>query len=170
VVLPDSGVPTEHAATSFVWRDIVVLCDDGRTRISEYAGLLSTAQEVQRKYPSGFGVLIVVPRNSVPPRDEARRAINDVMARVAEDIRCMCWLIEGSGFEAAMARAVLTGMRFVSHTPYARHVSLDLSHALTWMLSLLAHGKPRLGEVELASTFIAQRLAAIRPSGVTPSL
>lgn len=164
-----SSNETNHPVIAFVWRDIVVLCDDGRADAAAYAHLPNLAESVRRNFPYGIGVLIVIPRNAVPPTEDARRAINETLASVEQSIRCMCWLVEGSGFQGAMVRAVLTGMRFVSHTTYARHVSMDLEHALTWMCSQLERGSSALGKVELASTYIRERLASVRPSDVYPA-
>lgn len=165
----DSSDQAKRPVTAFVWRDIVVLCDDGRADAGAYAGLREIAESVQRRYPYGVGVLIVVPQNAVPPGEEVRRAINETLASVEKSIRCMCWLVEGSGFQGAMVRAVLTGIRFVSHTSYARHVSMDLEHALTWMCSQLERGSSSLGKVEMAAAYIRERLASVRPSDVYPN-
>lgn len=149
----------------FVWRDIVLLRDDGRGIPADYTSILTLGREVANQYPNGFGVLIVVPHNAVPPSDAARAAIHAALVQLRSNIRCMCWLIEGSGFQAAMARAVLTSMRFLSRDPYTRHVSVDLQHALTWMLSQLTSGPARLEEVPTAAQFVRSSIAGTATSG-----
>lgn len=138
-----------------------MLIDDGRGRASDYADLPSIARAVQAQYPNGFGVLIVIPPDAVPPSDEVRSTINHTLVEVEQSIRCVCWLIEGAGFQAAMVRAVLTGMRFLTRAAYTRHVSVDLQHALTWMLSQLAAGPQRMTDVPVAAEFVRSALAKI---------
>jgi hypothetical protein len=147
--------------TTFLWRDILVIRDDGRAQAADYAGLLAIAERVQRAQPSGFGVLVIVPNSAVPPPDAARRAMRTTLYRVEKSIRCMCWLIEGSGFQASMARAVLVSMRLLSHRPYERHISMDLQQALTWMLALLDRGSSRAGELDAAITFVSEQLRTL---------
>jgi hypothetical protein len=156
----------ERAVSVSGWQDIVLLCDDGRGAASEYQPLLPLGLDVASRYPNGFGVLIVIPAEAVPPSDEARNTINQILLELQQHIRCMCWLIEGSGFQAAMARAVLTGMRFVSRAPYTRHVSVDLRHAVMWMLLQLDQGTgARQDAVETAVESVRSWRGSFRPSG-----
>ncbi len=148
----------------FTWRDIVVLCDDGRSRVEDYSELLPVAQAQLQKYPHGFGVLSIIPGNAVPPPEPVRQAINQTLNHVQSGIRCLCWLIEGSGFQAAMVRAVLAGMRVLSTAPYARHVSTDLEFSLTWILSLLEGGPRRVSDVHDAVRFVRAQLALLHPN------
>lgn len=157
--------PSDTVA-AFVWRNIVLLCDDGRTSAADYAGLLALGRSVESEFPAGFGVLIVIPPNAVPPSEDVRKAINHTLEELQGSIRCMCWMIEGSGFQAAMVRAVLTGMRLIGRTPYTRHVSVDLTHALAWMMSQLNAGSPRLDLVPEAVAFVRARLEGVRTSRV----
>jgi hypothetical protein len=162
---PSSATFDRHVAV-LVWQDVVLLCDDGRGTDSDYAPLLELGRDVASRFPNGFGVLIVIPPNAVPPSDAARDVINQILLELQQNIRCICWLIEGSGFQAAMARAVLTGMRFVSRTPYTRHVSIELQHAMMWMLKQLEAGTSRLNDVEPAVEFVRASLAGRSVSGI----
>ncbi len=142
------------------WRDIVAIVDDGRQSATAYVPLGKLAAKLEAEYPRGYGLLIIIPGNARPPSDHARRAINDVLEAAAGGLKCVCWLVEGKGFQAAMARAVLTGLRLFPRTPFATSVQSDLNQALAWVLSYIRGPSLNLDE-EVASAhahFIRRRL------------
>jgi hypothetical protein len=118
-----------------LWRDIVTIVDDGRHSAPAYKQLTQLTATLKVDLPRGYGLLIIIPRRARPPSDEARRAINEALAAAAGSLTCLCWLVEGKGFQAAMARAVLTGLRILPRTAYATSVQSDLDEALAWILS-----------------------------------
>src|SRR5262245_57929704 len=120
-----------------VWNDILVVIDDGKGRPFDYKLLQKLATERAQKHSAGIGVLTVIPKDATPPSAEARAAMNEAINNVLGSLRCLCYLVEGTGFQGAMVRAVLTGMRFLGQRPYATHVSTDLEDALGWMLGHL---------------------------------
>jgi hypothetical protein len=95
----------------------------------------------------------------------ARGANIRVILRAALDttlqaipLRCICWLVEGQGFHAAMVRAVITGLRFLRYRKYPTHIASSLEDALAWMLPLLQGGAARLTELRSGAAYIrAQR-------------
>src|SRR4051812_50012151 len=106
-------VNTSESLSPLLWRDIVAIVDDGRSSAPAYQGLADLAASLHAEHPHGYGVLIIIPKNARPPSDQARRAINEAIAAAAAGLKCVCWLGEGKGFQAAMARAVLTGLRLL---------------------------------------------------------
>jgi hypothetical protein len=139
-----------------LWRDIVAIVDDGRRSAPSYRGLGKLTESLKREYPGGYGVLIIIPRNARPPSDEARRAINDALASAEGGLKCVCWLVEGKGFQAAMARAVLTGLRFFPRATFDTAVKSDLRDALEWILTCLRGPDVLVGkDVAAASKCIA---------------
>lgn len=145
-----------------VWRDVLVISDDGRSAVSDYEELLSIGAELQLTHPNGFGFLSIIPEDAIPPSDQARAAINATLERSQHLLRGVCWCVEGVGFQAAMVRAVLTGMRFIKYAPYARNIATGLEESLTWLLPLLDGGAARLGDVKTAVAYIRNRRASMR--------
>jgi hypothetical protein len=117
-----------------LWRDIVAIIDDGRQSAPAYEALARLAAALKTEHPRGYGVLIIIPKNARPPSDRARRAINELLEACVGGLKCICWLVEGKGFQAAMARAVLTGLRLLPGTPYQTNVKSDLPEAVEWIL------------------------------------
>lgn len=136
-----------------VWRDVLVVCDDGRSVPSDYDELFNIAAELTDAFPTGIGLLTIIPENAVPPTDQVRSALNRALERVRK-LRGACWCIEGSGFQAAMVRAVLLGIRFLSGAPYPRHTASDLESGLLWLLPLLDGGVSRLPDLDQAVAHI----------------
>src|SRR5450755_629768 len=90
------------------WADIFVLVDYGRAQPVDYVSFGMVLVASAAKYPGGIGGLTIIPRDASPPADDARVAMNQLMRRVGSSLRCLCWLVEGHGFQGAMVRAVLT--------------------------------------------------------------
>jgi hypothetical protein len=145
-----------------VWRDVLVISDDGRSAVGDYDELFPIAAELQRKHPKGFGCLSIIPADAIPPSDQARAAINVTLERAQHLLRGLCWCVEGVGFQAAMVRAVLTGMRFIKSAPYARNIATGLQEGLTWLLPQLDGGAKRLDDLETALAYIRDRRASLR--------
>jgi hypothetical protein len=117
-----------------LWRDIVAIIDDGRQSAPAYEALVRLAASLKTEHPRGYGMLIIIPKNARPPSDQARRAINEALAAASGGLKCVCWLVEGKGFQAAMARAVLTGLRLFPRSAFETNVRSDMTEAVEWIL------------------------------------
>lgn len=151
-----------HGVKVIVWRDVLVVSDDGRSVPADYDELIAIAAEIGQKYPRSVGLLNIIPANAVPPSDQSRAAINRALEAAERDLRGASWCIEGSGFQAAMVRAVLTGIRFLTPSGYPRHVSSSVAESLTWLFQQLDPSGARLGEAEAAETYIRSRRDSLR--------
>lgn len=144
-----------------VWRDVLVLSDDGRSVVSDYDELFEIGMELHRSHPQGWGMLTIIPDNAVPPSEPVRAAINQALKRVSDTLVAASWAIEGVGFQGAMVRAVLTGLRFFSNATYARHVASSLDESLAWLLPHLPGKDHRLKELDDALQYIVTRREAM---------
>src|SRR5947209_1528414 len=100
------------------WRDVFTLIDTGRSAPADYDALGHRVVTEALQFPGGVGALIIIPPDATPPRDEARAAMNQLMHKLGRSLRCLCWMVEGSGFQGAMVRAVLTGLKTFGRFPY----------------------------------------------------
>jgi hypothetical protein len=143
-----------------LWHDLVTIVDDGRNSAPAYRELEQVSAALRRNYPHGYGVLIIIPRKARPPSDEARRAINSALAAASDGLKRLCWLVEGKGFQAAMARAVLTGLRIFPRTSFDTAVKSELDEALEWLLGGLRDASVNLQpEIAAARDYLCnQRL------------
>lgn len=149
-----------------VWRDVLVVCDDGRSVPSDYDELSNIGAELAERYPTGIGLLSIIPEDAIPPSDQVRSAMNRALER-GPYLRGACWCIEGSGFQAAMVRAVLLGIRFLRGAPYPRHTAGDLESGLLWLFPLLEGGTSRLQEVDQAMAYIRSQRERISPRSIS---
>jgi hypothetical protein len=139
------------------WEDIFVVIDDGGGQPSDYDMLRGQLVRLGAQYPAGLGCLTVIPPDAKPPSDDARKALNANLELA--NLRCICWLVEGSGFQGAMVRAVLTGLRFFVRAQYPRSIVTSLEEAITWMLPYLEGGPKRVHHVEQAAEAISGQRA-----------
>jgi hypothetical protein len=148
-------VPTH--AQIILWEDVFVVIDDGRTSPAEYAVLRDLIVEQAKRFPGGIACLVIIPKDATPPSDEARKALNGALQGVSGALRCICWLVEGTGFQGAMVRAVLTGLSLVARRSYATHVSSNMDDAFTWMLAHLPSPEKRADAVARAREDIGRK-------------
>jgi hypothetical protein len=146
-----------------MWRDIFALVDQGRSEVDDYPILERMVCEQADNHPAGLACLVIIPSTATPPSDEVRRAINDVLTRLGPRLRCLCWLVEGSGFRAATVRAALAGLRILSRPPYPTHVAGDLRGALRWVMPQLRDGSARLDDIPVAMDAINQGRGSVMP-------
>jgi hypothetical protein len=139
------------------WEDIFVVVDDGGGKPSDYEMLRELLERLGKEYPAGLGCLTVIPPDAKPPSEEARKALNANL-EVAR-LRCICWLVEGSGFQGAMVRAVLTGLRFFVRAQYPRQIVTSLEEAMAWMFPHLEGGARRIDRMEQAVEAISEQRA-----------
>jgi hypothetical protein len=139
------------------WEDVVVVIDDGGGKPSDYDLLRDLLARLGKEYPCGLGCLTVIPPDAKPPSEDARKALNAGLE--SANLRCICWLVEGSGFQGAMVRAVLTGLRFFVRAQYPRSIVTSLEEAILWMLPHLEGGAKRVHRMEEAVAAISAQRA-----------
>lgn len=135
-----------------LWEDICVVIDDGGGIPSDYEAIERKFIEQGARFKEGIGCLAIIPVNAKPPPQPIRKAMSAALA--GAPLRCCCWFVEGSGFQAAMVRAVITGLRLVSRPPYPTHIASDLEEAIRWILHKLPGGPERIDSARAAAATI----------------
>jgi hypothetical protein len=148
-----------------LWKDVMVLVDDGRADPADYATLGDRVAKELERHPQGLGALTLVPVDAKPLPPEVRRAVGELLVRLSGSLRCAAWVVESRGFEGAMVRGVLTGVRLFGRYPYPTHVSTELEEALEWMMPHLAGGATRRSDVPTVARFIRSQRASASPGG-----
>jgi hypothetical protein len=146
-----------------IWQDVFVVVDQGAIRALDYAAIEAMGRDHIATHASGVAVLVIIPSVARPPAEEVRRAITTMLSRSERHLRCVCWLVEGTGFRAAAVRAALTGLQMVNKSPYPTRVCSELGEALRWILPHMANGRARLDSVVDAVNAIAVGRHSIRP-------
>jgi hypothetical protein len=129
------------------WTDVFVLIDQGKSEPAHYGMLGELVLTLASSYSRGIGGLVIIPPNATPPSDAARVAMNAVMRRLGPALRCFCWQIEGGGFQGAMVRGVLTGVKMFGRLPFETHVTTNLTDGLSWIVRNLDGGDRRLATI-----------------------
>lgn len=149
--------PAHPGLQIILWEDIFVLIDDGDGQPSEYAALQLVLADQMTRYSGGVGCLTIVPPSAKAPSREVREAVSAALE--SAPLRCVCWFVEGTGFQGAMVRAVITGLRVLARPAYPTHVSASLEEALEWMLPNLEGGAARVERAPVAAANIRARRA-----------
>ena len=141
-----------------MWEDIFAVVDDGRAPLSDYGVLRELIAEQHARYPSGLACLAIIPANAKPPSEEVRKALNATLESVP--LSCICWYVEGSGFQASMVRAVLGGLRFLTRRSYPTFVASELEAAVEWIFAQLERKSRRRRSVSEAVAAIREQRVA----------
>jgi hypothetical protein len=144
------------------WRNMFVLIDDGTALPHEYRQPERLAHEQARQFPEGIGCLIVVPEGSRVPSPATRKEIGEALDRVSSRFLGFSWVIEGRGFGPAAHRSVLSGIALLRKTPYATHVSSNVSVSLAWLLPRILQGPLTPDDLSGAMNAIARARARYR--------
>ncbi len=147
-----------------IWRDLFVLVDKGSAKVSDYPMLERMVLDQSERYPEGLGCVVIIPANAIPPPDDVRQAIKDVLTCLAPKLRCLCWVVEGSGFRAAAVRGALTGLRMFSRPTYPTNVASNMNAAVSWVLAKVTPGSNRRADLLTALFVIEQGRGSIYPA------
>lgn len=120
-------------------------------------GALAT---MAKRRPQGFATLTwVLPQAGYRMDDATRKAASDVTRAFAKSILAEATLIEGTGFQAAAVRAIISGLDAMSRTGGEKKVFSDLAAAVAWCADRGSGPRPSPTAVADATRV----LAAARP-------
>lgn len=123
------------------WQDLFVIVDDGTIEMERYAPI-EVAMEAHAKHcVQGMACLVILPPGAKPPPEDVKRRVKDLLTRLAPSLSCLAYVIEGSGFKAAAARASLVSMKIFASRPYPIFVETSLRVALNKVLPHMPRGK-----------------------------
>ena len=123
------------------WQDLFVIVDDGTTELERYTAIEVAMEAHAKQCPQGMSCLVILPPGATPPPDDVKRSVKDVLTRLASSLSGLAYVIEGTGFKAAAARASLVSMKIFASRPYPIFVETSLRVALSKMLPHMPRGK-----------------------------
>jgi hypothetical protein len=136
---------------SVVWRDVFVILRNGRATVENQRELERRMIERSHGFPGGIGVMVLIHSNAPMPDEEVRRELVALFSRQSSRIRGLVWVIQGTGFQAAAVRAVLTSFSLAAKQTYPTYIANDVRSALVWLLPLLEGASARLADADLAT-------------------
>lgn len=152
----EGPLPLSHPRV-IQWRNLFVIVDDGTIDPSEYTVPARMIHAQAKEYaPRGLACVVIIPEHSKPPPEATRKAIDEVLANLGADLKCLAWVVEGRGFASAAVRGALTGLSMIRRRPYPTNVESNLESALAWTLSRVGH--PSV-DIEAAEAAIARERA-----------
>lgn len=121
------GLATAEVGRTCVllWRGVVT---DSRFQIQREA-----LEHVANRYPGEASVMCIIEPTSEPPPQALREAASALLNTLAPKLRCVAYVIEGSGFRAAMIRGVLSGIELVRRKSYPARYFATPGQAAVWI-------------------------------------
>ena len=123
------------------WQDLFVIVDDGTLELEAYEPIEAAVEVLVKQCPQGIACLCILPQGTKPPPDDVKRGVKELLTRWASSLSCLTYVIEGTGFMAAAARAALVSMKIFASRPYPIFVETSLRVALNKILPYLPKGK-----------------------------
>ena len=154
------------------WQDLFVIVDDGTIELERYTAIEAALEAHAKQCPQGMSCLVILPPGAKPPPDDVKKSVKDVLTRLASSLSCLAYVIEGTGFKAAAARASLVSMKIFASRPYPIFVETSLRVALNKVLPHMPRGKAVSMDVSVIMKAIsdARMIWANTPSPASPRL
>jgi hypothetical protein len=90
-----------------------------------------------QRHPDGFPTLTwVLPSAGFSMDADARNAATDVTKEYDDSILAMATLIEGTGFQAAAVRAIVSGMDLVARAKAPKKTFAEVAPTVDWCVTL----------------------------------
>lgn len=141
------------------WQDLFTVVDDGSIPVARYDPIESAMRDLARQYPKGIACLVILPPDTRPPPDDVKRAVKGLLTRMAPQLSCLAYVIEGTGFKGVAARATLVGMKIFSSRPYPIYVETSMADAIKKVLPHLTIGRTVTTDVSVITKTIADARA-----------
>lgn len=115
------------------------------------------------RHPAGFTTLTwVLPGAGYSMDGESRRTAAKITSDFSPAFLAQATLIEGSGFQGATVRAIISGIDMMARSRAPRKVFGELPPSIVWALS---HQPQRPGATETAASIQATLEATRKPLG-----
>jgi hypothetical protein len=149
-----------HTRQFIQWQDLFAIFDDGSIPIRQYDPIESAVREQAKQFPQGIACLVILPPDAKPPPDDIKKAVKNLLTRIAPSLTCLAYVIEGTGFKGVAARATLVGMKIFASRPYPIYVETSMQDALKKVLPHLAVGQTITSDVNMIMRTLADARAA----------
>ncbi len=123
----------------------------------------AATQELKRQYRTqklGF-LTIIEPELAMHVSPEVRKALAAFLESVDQDLAAAAIVYEAHGFQATIARSIVTAIGLAARASFAHRVFADMDEALHWMVGKVA---PRDATLEAT---LGTAVAGIRARGTT---
>lgn len=142
------------------WEDLFVVIDDGSISVPRYDPIESAMRDQAKHFPSGIACMVILPPDTRPPPDDIKKVVKSLLTRLAPQLSCLAYVVEGTGFKGVAARASLVGMKIFASRPYPIYVETSMHDALNKVLPHLVKGKTVTTDVNVIQKTISEARAA----------
>lgn len=149
-----------YGACAGIW--VMMLFAEPKLR--DMAAARPALSAMARRCPRGYPTLTwVLPQAGFKMDADARHLATEITREAQPNIVAQATLIEGSGFQVAAVRAIVSGMDLMARTKAPRKVLSDLPEAVAWCLQSASPTERAPGPQVTAS------LEALRASVLVPA-
>jgi len=133
------------------------------TTFEAFRRMEAATTELARTHPGGIGVMQIIEQGAIPPDNATKREFLRVFAALDQPVKHYSVVHEGTGFSAAIFRAVMLGI-YTYVRPKFPHMAFDsLAKAVAWHVQQQTPSRQTpITEVALLGAMQALRREAVR--------
>jgi hypothetical protein len=133
------------------WKNVLLTGWRGDITVAGLEVTRVASHDLHGRYPDGLVVFNVV-RTLIPvPDSPVRHKASAVLAETAGHVLCTATVIEGEGFWASAARAVVATITLVSRASHPHKVFATIEESADWAEPYVVDGGPRAAELATAA-------------------
>ncbi|HVJ22081.1 MAG TPA: hypothetical protein VM686_42035 [Polyangiaceae bacterium] len=134
-------VDNEHAIG--IWGEFMLAVWRRKTELAAVQHLRHKLGDLGARYPSGTATISVIEQTAVPPDNDARKELSAVLT--TPRLQCSSLVYEGTGFQAATVRGVVTAITLLRTHPVPHVIHASVREGVQWSLKTL--GKSDSGKL-----------------------
>jgi hypothetical protein len=162
--MPMSGERVRSTYSTGVAGPVAILLWRHAFTLPGVESVAAAVQDLKRKYRGqklGF-LTVIEPELEMHVTPDVRRALTAFLGSVDQDLAAAAVVYEAHGFQATIARSIVTAIGLAARASFAHRVFADMNGSLRWMAGKVA---PRDATLEAA---LATTVAKIRAHGTAP--
>jgi len=123
----------DEAVHILTWHDIGAIWVKGIPTVENQRETELLVINALGQYANSYGAFVIINAALPPPTYEVRTELDTIYNRLAPRLRCVAYVILGSGFQTALIRTALVGSNWVSRRPYPTSTTSDLRKGASWL-------------------------------------
>jgi hypothetical protein len=126
-------VDADHAMG--IWGEVILTVWRRRTQLAAVEELQRNLHALGSRFPGGTATISVIEPTAVPPENDVRKALSAVLT--IPRLQCSCLVYEGTGFQAATVRGVVTAITMIKTHPVPHVVHPSVKEGVEWSARMM---------------------------------
>jgi hypothetical protein len=122
-----------------IWGEFLLAVWRRRTELAVVQRLRRGLSELGERHPTGTATISVIEQTAFPPDNDTRAELSKVLT--TPRLQCSSLVHEGSGFQAATVRGVVTAITLLRNHPVPHAIHASVPQSAAWSLKTLGRSE-----------------------------